>query len=143
LTPLQECSFKLYRNFHGHLLTLTTIIVKENPMYPSSQIFFRLEHAVITRLKVTFHVLNLGIYIQIFKAACLHMNINISRKSNLRNKYWDIKKSKKIQDKSNTLHAMCNLWPILQTFYPVSTMLTNTVRAIFTYFDLFENLHEN
>jgi capsular polysaccharide biosynthesis protein len=43
------------------------------------------------------------------KAACLQMNQNISRKSNLIKKYGDFKKSKGIQDKSNNFYGMCNL----------------------------------
>jgi hypothetical protein len=41
-----------------------------------------------------------------FKAACLKMSQNISRKSNLRKMYEDFRKSKLIQDSRNNLHVM-------------------------------------
>jgi hypothetical protein len=37
------------------------------------------------------------------------MSENVARKSNLRRKYCDFKKSEKIPDKSNIFHVICDL----------------------------------
>jgi hypothetical protein len=69
------------------------------------------------------------------------MNENISKKSNLRKKCRDFKKSKNVQNESNNYHVMNGLLTTLHFFPPFFYCVSNAVRAIFVYFDLFGILH--
>jgi hypothetical protein len=67
------------------------------------------------------------------KAACLQVSQNVSRKSDLRKRYYHIKKVRRIQNKDINVHGMYDLSPILQYFSPY--IVTNALRAVYAYID--------